>query len=451
MYLEDQIALITNPQEFTRLCNAILTCTYGDDFQIIDGTRSDEGNDGYVSSEKRVFAMHCPIKPERKTDSDYLEKIKSDIQKAASLRDSGKFNIDRWTFVTPRKLSNDLVAKMHSHGADHGLTVNHLESTYLANELYKHPHLFEAFPQFYITRIDSKLDEILNHVRQTQNQQVLPEGGHPRAVAFVESETDDRSDDNKRVIELRQAVRTDTKKELRALYYKTKDAVAQLNALIGLMDLFDPLEDSLADMIELCKSGIALTESIGGSRFKAYFLAQKAYFLSYTYIFEDMNMYFSVMTSNLIGIPFVTEAQRQTALSRLRHLQEQYNSDFYLALDLTAKTEDVLMAAGVLLLIGNAAGQRAASYRNIGLLDRYEYEKNLCKRSLLFAKTIYIQIGDEEGIANALHNLANQIRFFDEEEEALVLVKESIEGAKKQATGYYCKKQCGSKRQLGRA
>jgi hypothetical protein len=64
--LEDQIAQIINPQEFTRLCNAILTAEYGADFQVIDGTRSDEGNDGYLISEKRIIAMYCPIKPERK-------------------------------------------------------------------------------------------------------------------------------------------------------------------------------------------------------------------------------------------------------------------------------------------------------------------------------------------------------------------------------------------------
>ena len=44
---------MTNPQEFTRLCNSIFYCIYGEDYQIIDGTRSDEGNDGYVSTKKK--------------------------------------------------------------------------------------------------------------------------------------------------------------------------------------------------------------------------------------------------------------------------------------------------------------------------------------------------------------------------------------------------------------
>jgi tetratricopeptide (TPR) repeat protein len=286
--------------------------------------------------------------------------------------------------------------------------------------------LFAAFPQFYIIRIDNKLDEILDHIKQTQKEEISTERP-PRRTAFVESETED-SDDNKRVIELRHDMPADnTKKELKTIYYKAKDDVAQLNALIGLLDLFDPLEDAPLDMIELCKSGIALTEKVGSDRFKAYFLAQKAFFLSFAYINEDMKMFFSIMASNLYGLSFVTEAQRQTTLGRLRRIQEEYSSAFDAALNLTAKSNDLQMLAGVLLLIGNAAGHRASAYRQIGVSDRYEYERNLCKRSLLLAKNIYVQIADEEGVANALHNLANQIRFFGEKEEALALVTQSIE------------------------
>ena len=86
MPLEEQIAQITDPHEFTRLCNSILTALHDTDFQIIDGTRGDEGNDGYISSKKRIIAIYCPIKPERRTDADYLKKIRDDIKKAQRLK-----------------------------------------------------------------------------------------------------------------------------------------------------------------------------------------------------------------------------------------------------------------------------------------------------------------------------------------------------------------------------
>ncbi len=62
MELEQQIRQLNNPQEFTEICNTLLTEKYGDDFQIIDGTRSDHGNDGYVESEKRIFCYALPDK-----------------------------------------------------------------------------------------------------------------------------------------------------------------------------------------------------------------------------------------------------------------------------------------------------------------------------------------------------------------------------------------------------
>lgn len=41
MTLYEQIAQMTDPQEFTRLCNTVLTERYGRDYQVIDGTRAD--------------------------------------------------------------------------------------------------------------------------------------------------------------------------------------------------------------------------------------------------------------------------------------------------------------------------------------------------------------------------------------------------------------------------
>jgi hypothetical protein len=59
MNLEAQIQLITVPQEFTRLCNAVLEAEHGDDFLLIDDDQADRGNDGYLKSKKRLIAMHC--------------------------------------------------------------------------------------------------------------------------------------------------------------------------------------------------------------------------------------------------------------------------------------------------------------------------------------------------------------------------------------------------------
>ena len=87
--------------------------------------------------------------------------------------------------------------------------------------------------------------------------------------------------------------------------------------------------------------------------------------------------------------------------------------------------------AAVLILIGNAAGQRALTLMQTGPKVAFEHERDVCKRALLAAKDIFAQLADEHGIANAQFNLANQIRFLGEAEEAKGLIKAIIPVAEK--------------------
>src|SRR5262245_45972662 len=116
MPLEEQIAQTVNPTLFTRLCNSLFTAAHGHAYQVIDGTRGDEGNDGWLETEQRIFAMYCPLKPERKTDADYRKKALDDLEKARLLREKGKYRVHRWTFVTPRPISNEVIVAIRKRG-----------------------------------------------------------------------------------------------------------------------------------------------------------------------------------------------------------------------------------------------------------------------------------------------------------------------------------------------
>ena len=94
MSLEDQISEIVEPALFARLCNTIFVAIHGHDYQVIDGTRGDEGNDGWLKSESRIFAIHCPAKPERKTDAALRAKAFGDLEKAKNLHDAGLIHGD---------------------------------------------------------------------------------------------------------------------------------------------------------------------------------------------------------------------------------------------------------------------------------------------------------------------------------------------------------------------
>lgn len=161
---DEQIAQMSNPVEFVRLCNALLTAEYKYDFQIVDGTRGDEGNDGYIAADKCLIAIYCPMKPERRTDGDYIAKIKSDLAKIPSLQETGAYPIRRWAFVTPRKLSNKVLSVMRAEAKRAGIDAVQFESTYLANLLLKHKHLVPEFPALQTTDIDGKLTKILSSI-----------------------------------------------------------------------------------------------------------------------------------------------------------------------------------------------------------------------------------------------------------------------------------------------
>src|SRR3990167_6688716 len=141
MSLEEQIAETVDQMLFTRLCNSLFTAQHGHSYQVIDGTRGDEGNDGWLDAERRILAIYCPIKPERRTDADYRDKAYSDLKKAALLRDNKRYPVERWTFVTPRKLPNDLIVAIRKRAEELGLEANHVEATYLSGLLLKHPEL----------------------------------------------------------------------------------------------------------------------------------------------------------------------------------------------------------------------------------------------------------------------------------------------------------------------
>jgi hypothetical protein len=102
MNLEAQIELITAPQEFTRLCNAVFAAEHGDDFLPIDDDRADRGNDGYLKSAKRVVALHCFKRAQNKgIDAAIRRKMLGDLGKTKTLKEQGLWEVQEEAFGAP--------------------------------------------------------------------------------------------------------------------------------------------------------------------------------------------------------------------------------------------------------------------------------------------------------------------------------------------------------------
>ena len=223
----------------------------------------------------------------------------------------------------------------------------------------------------------------------------------------------------------------DAKPELRSIFYSSGDKAVQLNALLGLLDLYDPLDDSIDEFVQLCNEGIQIAEQVKSDSTKAYLLAQRGCLYSSMYSFLDMRTSFQIKTSNLIGFPFITEDYRQKVLTRLRELEGHFATSFDQAISITKRHYDLQTLASVLIFVGNAAGQRAQYLQALGVNEQASSDKQTCRKALLSSKEIYDFLEDDLGKANALHNLANQIRFWGENKEALRLTDNVIEVARK--------------------
>lgn len=432
MDLEEQIGRINNPQEFVKICNTIFVEKYKEDFQVTDGTRGDEGIDGYITSEQRIIAIYCPVKPESRTDKDYREKIYGDLEKAKKLNDLGRVKIKGWTFVTPRKLSSNVIIDLKNKAEEFGLEANHLEATFLAGEFYKNIHLLNKFSYLSFPRIEEKLDKIgkdLEALKQPHTEKLSV----PIREKVYREETEEKkqSDDLKMIFGIINQEQAETsKQELRSVFYKTQDKIAQVNAILGLIKWYDPFQDRDEDMVHWCDEGIRLAEALKSRWLWAVFLSNKGMYLSQIWAKKDMETAYSIQMGNTIGFNIISEEHRQKIITELYAIQKQFSDVFKEALDIGIELKNASLLAQICLNIGQASGGRYI-HLNALKVGRADYEKALSKRSLLWAKELYAAIGDELGVAYALHNLANQLDQFGEKEEARALTKTVIDIAKK--------------------
>lgn len=173
MQLQNQIESINNPQEFTRLYNAILSIEYAEDYLPIDDDQADGGNDGYLKSEKRIFAGHCFKRVQKqKINKEILDKMSSDLAKAITLRDVGRWEIKSWTFLCNYPISEDVGVAILKLGKDSGIDVSWRGSDYFATALQKYQDVREQFPNLIATDIQAKLDAIIQKLEKPDDDNI---------------------------------------------------------------------------------------------------------------------------------------------------------------------------------------------------------------------------------------------------------------------------------------
>ena len=177
---------MTVPQEFTRLCNAVLIAEYGDDFLPIDDDRADRGNDGYLKSERRIFAAHCFKRVQNQSiDTLIRTKMVGDLGKAIALKRAEVWSIDAWTFLSNYPVPEELGAEMTRLGRESQIDVAWRGPDFFALALERHPEVAAEFPGMQVNRMSARLENI---------EQALSERGENDGADFSVQQTSPASD-----------------------------------------------------------------------------------------------------------------------------------------------------------------------------------------------------------------------------------------------------------------
>jgi hypothetical protein len=184
--LEGQIELIAVPQEFTRLCNSVLSADFGQDFLPIDDDRADGGNDGFLKSKKKVFAVHCfkRLQKQRITD-EIRRKMLGDLGKALMLKEQGLWDIAAWTYISNYAIPEEIGREVVSAGHKHGIEISWLGPTFLANGLQRNPDVWALFPTLQTNNISEQLQALRDSLEEPEpkpSDRVLRTGAELHAV-----------------------------------------------------------------------------------------------------------------------------------------------------------------------------------------------------------------------------------------------------------------------------
>src|SRR5438045_4448004 len=141
----DRIEDIRDPDLFQRLVHTLFAAERGHDFQTVDDSSGDRGNDGYDAEAGWLFAIYCPERGLQ--DKRALEKARADLSKATRLKNDPGYRIVEWVFITPQALSEHVQATLRAEAEAVGLRATFLSAVNLESIYLKFPHLHELFPE----------------------------------------------------------------------------------------------------------------------------------------------------------------------------------------------------------------------------------------------------------------------------------------------------------------
>ncbi|HWS41337.1 MAG TPA: hypothetical protein VN247_08650 [Arenimonas sp.] len=447
MNLEAQIKNMDNPQRFNQLFDALMVAEFGEDYQPIDDSRADGGNDGYLRSQSKVYAHHCFKKSDKqRSDAAILLKIKSDFKKTIELRNSREYGVKQWTFATNYPVSENVINQVEKLARANDIECNCVGPEYIAQLIIKHAEVMVNFPEIDLIFIGADILEVKEIVKEiaanikstntatTDTDAPLAESNkleEPQIEMRVRTDMDNT--DVKRALELNIPNVSKTEKtEIKSMILSTENDSARVQAAFSLCQMYDPLEDNPREFIDLIEIA-ARTASINSwDADLAVLLAEKASMIAHQQIISQIECWGLQMQQQAFGNLIDLSQELETVFQKLQNLENDLKEVMVSAMDVAQRANDWETYGHVLLHVGQISGGIAGIMHKHGDNDLAASNLSLAKNTLTEAKNCFERAGLRDKRVYAIHNLANQLRAFESEKDtALVLANQVIAESEK--------------------
>ncbi len=417
---------IDNPETFQRFCQALLAAEYGKDFQVVDDSGGDAGNDGYLPFQKTLFAIYCPEK--KLTPERLRAKIVKDLDKTVKLRDDRGYEIHTWIFITPMDLREPMQRFVRNEAKARELVGLCMGEQHLQDLFLKHEHLHDKFTELASPRIFDALAELkkgIEGVRDDLRRITEEESAEPHVSRPMP--TFSPSENFLQAQELLSAGRTEEGFAiLEKLRLEDRDLRERLYATMLIVESLNrPLH--LDRIHQLAKEALQLAEEVQDHVAIAAMKSQIGWGLNERYVALDMDTYYMVLATSRIGIPFISEQQIADAQRKLESLERDSETHFAEAIELAREKRLYRILAFILCQYANAATNRINFYQHVpSLMGRVLREKEAVFARYETAIRIAVALSDAYLLAQCYHNYANDLRMFGE----LELARTHLENAR---------------------
>jgi hypothetical protein len=432
-----QIRQIRDPSLFQRFVSKLMIAEHGVEYQVVDDSGGDGGLDGFLRGPNDLYACYCPEKPET---AGIHRKIRDDLKRARTLRDTHQYPIRRFIFVTPfslrepaQRLIRDEARKL---GFEDGLNI---ADEYLETVLARHLPILDQFPELNYQRIAEELRGIREDIKALSN--ALPAATSARTAP----PSDPGATEEPQTFTLALFENIDSR-ELEfikaALAGGEPDAIFRLEqfrlgvrhpalaATASIVELEHLLEQrDFAAAEPVAERGAREAHAAGLRAEEALFRSHLVRMLVFRGSEIDLRIAGAMGVSYQVGMQLFDKQKIDTESAKVVEIYARVDNELHVALALAHETANLTAMYWALNAMAFAEVHRAQSARFLvktGLLGAESFEKARSRARAAHETAIRTaHLLDDESLAQAYHSYANDLRLFDETDRALYFAKEA--------------------------